>query len=87
MKLSSLFVLASAGVGADEAVTYSSPNPTGVHFYESFDSASALDSWTLSNNEKYSKGKWAIEPLTKDAVAGDSGMVLKNKKRFWITKV
>ena len=79
MKLSSLFVLASAGVGADETVTYSSPNPTGVHFYESFDSASALDSWTLSNNEKYSKGKWAIEPLTKDAVAGDSGMVLKNK--------
>ena len=56
---------------ADES-GYQTPAPEGsVHFYESFDSADAIDGWTRSDNEKYAGGKWAVEALAKEALEGD----------------
>ena len=79
MKLSSLLLLGGVVV-LGEDVAYSTPSVGGAAFlYESFDSAAALDEWTSSNDEKYSGGKWAIEPLSKEALSGDNGLVLKNK--------
>ena len=70
MKLFNTALIASS-VLADENI-YKTPVPAGsVSFFESFDSADAIDGWTRSDNEKYAAGKWVVEPLAKEALEGD----------------
>ena len=70
MKLFNTALIASSAL-ADES-SYKTPVPAGsVSFFESFDSADAIDGWTRSDNEKYTAGKWAVEPLAKEALEGD----------------
>ena len=70
MKLFKTALIASSAL-ADES-SYKTPVPAGsVSFFESFDSADAIDGWTRSDNEKYAAGKWAVEPLAKEALEGD----------------
>ena len=78
MKLSPLLLLGSAVLGGESS--YSTPAASSrASLFESFDSVDALDTWSFSNNEKYSGGKWSIEPLAKEPLEGDNGLVLKNK--------
>jgi len=78
MKLFNTALIASS-VLADENI-YKTPVPAGsVSLFESFDSADAIDGWTRSDNEKYAAGKWVVEPLAKEALEGDQGLVIKKK--------
>jgi len=72
-------------------ITYISPEDNVDFFFlDHFDDASTLGSkWTKSqaikegNDETIAKydGKWEIEPLAKDALPGDTGLVLMSKAK------
>lgn len=73
-----------------EILKYVTPLPSGdVHFAEPFDAEDALDSWTLSKADKEGveseiskyNGRWAVEETLADPLAGDTGLVLKDKAR------
>jgi len=81
MKLSPLALLALSAHG-EEGNSYTVPSkPENFIFFETFDSPNALDGWTMSKDEKYDGGKWAIEELSSGGLSGDSGLVLKEKAK------
>ncbi|XP_066576214.1 calmegin [Amia ocellicauda] len=70
-------------------VTYKTPVPTGdVFFTETFDDGS-FDGWQLSQMKKEDAdddiakydGKWEVESLKENSVAGDMGLVLKSRAK------
>merc|ERR1712242_40104 len=81
MKLSPL-IATLAYAQTEEGPTYQSPErPESVIFFETFDHSNALDSWSQSNSDKYSGGKWSIEELAQGGLSGDMGLVLKEKAK------
>ncbi|XP_062852392.1 calmegin [Trichomycterus rosablanca] len=83
----------SREIKADEnvsfQVTYKTPVPKGeVFFSETFDDGS-LSRWTKSKtmkddaDEEIAKydGKWEVEPLKENKVAGDLGLILKSRAK------
>ena len=72
-------------------VKYFSPDDNvDFYFMDHFDQASTLETkWTRSQAKKEGAedsiakydGKWEVEPLMKDALEGDTGLVLKSKAK------
>ena len=80
MKLSPL--IATLAYAQEDGPAYQSPErPESVIFFETFDQSNALDSWSKSNSDKYSGGKWSIEELAQGGLSGDMGLVLKEKAK------
>ncbi|XP_076055106.1 calnexin-like isoform X2 [Oratosquilla oratoria] len=75
----------------EEDIPYATPKaPDGAYFAETFDDLTAVEAaWIKSEAKKDDvdeiiakyDGVWSVEPVERDALAGDRGLVLKSKAK------